>query len=126
MFTTRNVIRRIFRVAFGTLVGAPDPESFWADREYVSMRWHADPGGALVAEANGTLAGSNFATNWGSFGFFGPLTVRPELWDQHIAQRMLVPTMSTRRSERRRRRASSAGCDYRFGKERSGRQRPEA
>jgi hypothetical protein len=39
------------------------------------------------------VAGSNFATNWGSFGFFGPLTVRPELWDQHIAQRMLVPTM---------------------------------
>lgn len=85
--------RRIFRVAFGTFVGAPDPESFWADREYVFTRWHADPGGALVAEANDTLAGSNFATKWGSFGFFGPLTVRPELWDQHIAQTLLVPTM---------------------------------
>jgi GNAT superfamily N-acetyltransferase len=85
--------RRIFRIAFGTFVGAPDPESFWADREYVFTRWRADPGGSLVAETNGSLAGSNFATNWGSFGFFGPLTVRPELWDQHIAQRLLVPTM---------------------------------
>jgi Acetyltransferase (GNAT) family len=85
--------RRIFRVAFGTLVGAPNPESFWADREYVFTRWRADPGGSLVAEANGSLAGSNFATKWGSFGFFGPLTVRPELWDQHIAQTLLVPTL---------------------------------
>ena len=85
--------RRIFRVAFGTFVGAPNPESFWADREYVFTRWRADPGGSLVAEANGSLAGSNFATKWGSFGFFGPLTVRPELWDQHIAQTLLVPTM---------------------------------
>ena len=48
---------------------------------------------ALVAEENGKLAGSNFATHWGSFGFFGPLTVRPELWDRHIAQKLLAPTM---------------------------------
>ncbi len=84
---------RIFRVAFGTFLGVPDPESFWADREYVFTRWHADSAGALVAEVNGRLAGSNFATNWGSFGFFGPLTVRPELWDRRIAQRLLGPTM---------------------------------
>jgi GNAT superfamily N-acetyltransferase len=24
------------------------------------------------------LVGSNFATNWGSVGFFGPLTMRPD------------------------------------------------
>src|ERR1700676_5667625 len=85
--------RRLFRGAFGTFVVAPDPESFWADREYVFTRWRADPGGALVAEANGSLAGSNFATKWGSFGFFGPLAVRPELRDRHLAQKLLVPTM---------------------------------
>lgn len=85
--------RRIFRLAFGTFLGVPDPEAFWVDREYVFTRWRADPAAALVAEVNGTLAGSNFATNWGSFGFFGPLTVRPELWDQHIAQKLLGPTM---------------------------------
>ena len=85
--------RRIFRLAFGTFLGVPDPEAFWADREYVFTRWRADPGAALIAEENGKLAGSNFATHWGSFGFFGPLTVRPDLWDQHIAQKLLAPTM---------------------------------
>ncbi len=85
--------RRIFRLAFGTFLGVPDPEAFWADREYVFTRWRADPGAALIAEENGKMAGSNFATHWGSFGFFGPLTVRPDLWDQHIAQKLLIPTM---------------------------------
>jgi len=85
--------RRIFRMAFGTFLGVPDPESFAADREYIFTRWRANPEAALVAEVNGTVAGSNFATNWGSFGFFGPLTVRPDLWNQHIAQKLLGPTM---------------------------------
>jgi len=86
-------VRTIFRVAFGTFIGLPDPEAFSADQEYVFTRWRADPDSALVAEANGVLAGSNFAAHWGSFGFFGPLTVRPELWGQRIAQRLLEPTM---------------------------------
>src|SRR5271170_1048418 len=86
-------VRRIFRIAFGTFIGVPDPEAFWADREYIFTRWRADPRAALVAEVNGRVAGSNFATRWGSFGFFGPLTVRPELWNQHIAQKLLGPTM---------------------------------
>jgi GNAT superfamily N-acetyltransferase len=85
--------RRIFRVAFGTFIGVPHPEDFAADREYIFTRWRANPKAALVAEVNGALGGSNFVTNWGSFGFFGPLTVRPELWNQHIAQKLLFPTM---------------------------------
>ncbi len=85
--------RRIFRIAFGTFLSDPNPEAFAADREYVFTRWRANPEATLVAEVNGKLAGSNFATNWGSFGFFGPLTVRPELWNQHIAQKLLVPTL---------------------------------
>jgi Acetyltransferase (GNAT) family len=71
----------------------PEPESFWADREYVFTRWQANPEAALVAEVNGRLAGSNFVTNWGSFGFFGPLTILPEFWNQRIAQQLLGPTM---------------------------------
>jgi hypothetical protein len=82
--------RRVFRLAFGTFLVVPNPEEFWADREYVFTRWRTNPGAALVAEMNGGLAGSNFATNWGSFAFFGPLTVRPELWDQHIGQLLLT------------------------------------
>ena len=41
-----------------------------------------------------TLIGSNFAARWGSFGFFGPLTVHPDLWDRGIARRLLTATMS--------------------------------
>ncbi len=85
--------RRIMRVAFGTFIGVPDPESFMADREYVFTRWRANPEAALVAEMNGAVTGSNFVTNWGSFGFFGPLTIRPDLWIRHIAQELLAPTM---------------------------------
>jgi len=85
--------RKIFRVAFGTFLGVPEPEDFWADREYVFTRWQTDPEAALVAEVNHKLVGSNFATNWGSFGFFGPLTILPEFWNQRIAQRLLGPTM---------------------------------
>ena len=33
--------------------------------------------------------GSNFATRWGSVGFFGPLTIRPDLWDRGIGARLV-------------------------------------
>ncbi len=84
---------RIFRVAFGTFLGAAEPDRFGADLEMIRTRWRADPAAALAAEVDGRLAGSNFAANWGSVGFFGPLTVRPELWDRAIGQRLLDATM---------------------------------
>ena len=65
----------------------------FGDAEYVRGRWLADPKAAFCAEVNGELVGSNFATSWGSFGFFGPLTVRPDLWDKGIAKRLLERTM---------------------------------
>jgi Acetyltransferase (GNAT) domain len=37
--------------------------------------------------------GSNIATNWGSVGFFGPLTVHPEHWNRGIGSRLMEPTM---------------------------------
>ena len=85
--------RRIFRVAFGTFMHVPDPESFAADQEYIFTRWRTDPSAALAAEVDGNLVGTNFLAHWGSFGLFGPLTVRPELWDQHVAQALLAPTV---------------------------------
>ena len=86
-------------MAFGTFMGVPDPETFSADCEYIFTRWHADPGAALAAEVDGRLAGSNFAANWGSFGLFGRLTVRPQLWDRHIAQALLSPTIDLFRDQ---------------------------
>ena len=52
------------------------------DAAYVRNRWLADPEAAFAAEAAGEIIGSNFATNWGSVGFFGPLTIRPDFWDR--------------------------------------------
>lgn len=84
---------RIFRLAFGTFLRLPDPTTFAGDADYVGTRWRADPEAAVAAEADGALVGSNFATRWGTFGFFGPLTVRPDLWDKGIARRLLDATM---------------------------------
>ena len=88
-----NDADRICRVAFGTFLGVPEPERFFGDADLVRTRFLADPGGALAAELDGHLAGSVFAANWGSVGFFGPLTVAPEYWDRAIAQRLLDATM---------------------------------
>src|SRR5690349_4900935 len=84
---------RIMRMAFGTLLKMPDPMQMFGDSTFV-QRWYADPSAVLAAELDGRLVGSNFATNWGSFGFFGPLSVLPELWEQKIAQRLLDQTMA--------------------------------
>jgi GNAT superfamily N-acetyltransferase len=70
--------RRIFRTAFGTFLGAPDPETFWEDRDYVHGRFGAEHVASFAAELDGELVGSNFATRWGSVGFFGPITMRPD------------------------------------------------
>jgi len=84
---------RIIRVAFGTFLGMPDPSAFMGDASMARTRWLADPNAVLAAEHNGKLIGSNFSTNWGSFGFFGPLTVEPEYWNRGVAQQLLGPTI---------------------------------
>jgi GNAT superfamily N-acetyltransferase len=83
----------IMRLAFGTFIGLPDPTAFMGDANYVLTRWKADPDAAFGAEANGELVGSNFASNWGSVGFFGPLTVHPERWKQGTAKLLMEPIM---------------------------------
>lgn len=84
---------RIFRLAFGTFIGLPDPMTFAGDAGHVRTRWLVDPAATLGAESAGELIGSNFLTNWGSVGFFGPLTIRPDFWDKGVASRLLEPTM---------------------------------
>ena len=83
----------IMRLAFGTFLGLPEPASFMGDASYVRGRWRADPDAAFGAEVGGELVGSNFATNWGSVGFFGPLTIRPDLWDRGVGKRLMEPVM---------------------------------
>jgi GNAT superfamily N-acetyltransferase len=84
---------RIVRVAFGTFLLLPNPLEFMADRDFVTPRWHARNTKLLAARDNGKLIGSNMATRWGSFAFFGPLTVLPEYWNRGVAQQLLAATM---------------------------------
>ena len=84
---------RIFRLAFGTFLGERSPARFGGDTDTIRTRWKADPAAAFAADLGGRLAGSNFAANWGTVGFFGPLTVTPKHWDQAIGQRLLDATM---------------------------------
>lgn len=84
---------RIFRLAFGTFLGVPDPLQFFGDSDYIRTRWRAQPDTAFAAEYAGELAGSNFISRWGSVAFFGPLTVKPELWDRGIGKQLLEPVI---------------------------------
>jgi GNAT superfamily N-acetyltransferase len=87
---------RVFRLAFGTFLGLPEPESFVAGADLIATRWRAGACNAAFGAFDGaSLIGSNFAANWGSFGFFGPLTVRPDYWDKGVAQLLLEPAMDT-------------------------------
>jgi predicted N-acetyltransferase YhbS len=84
---------RIMRVAFGTYLKVPNPAEMFGDVECVRTRFRADPTAAFCAELDGEVVGSNLATRWGSFGFFGPLTVRVDLWDHGVASRLMEPVM---------------------------------
>src|SRR6185437_2952465 len=81
----------IMRLAFGTFIGLPEPMSFMGDAAYIRNRWLADPESAYAAVADGEVIGSNLATNWGSVGFFGPLTIRPDFWDRGLGKRLMEP-----------------------------------
>ena len=85
---------RIVRLAFGTFLGLPNPLDFMGDRNFMSPRWRSAHVKVIAAREGGRLIGSNVATQWGSFGFFGPLTVLPEYWDRGVAQRLLEATMT--------------------------------
>jgi len=84
---------RIVRLAFGTFLGVPDPLEFMGDRDLLTPRWRSSHVKVLAARDAGRLIGSNVVTRWGSFGFFGPLTVLPEYWERGVAQRLLEATM---------------------------------
>lgn len=85
---------RISRLAFGTFIGLKDPMTMWGDAGYAHSRWRSDPDGALAAEHDGRLAGSNFAVRWGSLAYFGPLSVHPELWDRKVGQHLVEAAMA--------------------------------
>jgi GNAT superfamily N-acetyltransferase len=86
---------RIVRLAFGTFLGVPNPSEFMGDRDFMTPRWRSKHVKVLAARDGGKLIGSNVVTRWGSFGFFGPLTILPDYWDRGVAQRLMEATIKT-------------------------------
>ena len=86
---------RIVRLAFGTFLRLPNPLDAMGDRDFMASRWGSPHTRHLAARVDGRLIGSNVATHWGSFGFFGPLTVLPEYWERGVAQHLLEATIKT-------------------------------
>ncbi len=84
---------RIVCLAFGAFLGHPNPLEFMGDRDFVSPRWRARNTAVLAAREGAKLIGLNVATRWGSFGFFGPLTVLPDYWNRGVAQQLLMATI---------------------------------
>jgi GNAT superfamily N-acetyltransferase len=83
-----------FRLAFGTFIGLPDPLAFGGDTDFIRPRWQRAPENSFAAELTKpdgarALAGTNFVTRWGNFGFFGPLTVSPEFWDHGVGTKLV-------------------------------------
>ncbi len=84
---------RIVSLAFSSFLGIPNPLDFMGDRTFMKSRFRSSHVKVIAARQDGRLIGSNVVTRWGSFGFFGPLTVLPEYWDQGVAQSLLEATM---------------------------------
>jgi hypothetical protein len=82
--------QRIIRTAFGTFFGVPDLDDFWTDRDYAHNRHGAEHVEAFAAVEDDMLLGSNFAIRWGSVGFFGPLSIRPDRWEGGCAQPLVA------------------------------------
>jgi len=70
------------------MLGLEEPLRFADGADPIRSRWTASPDAAFKAVLDGELVGSAFVRRWGSFAVFGPLTVRPDLWERGIGSRL--------------------------------------
>ncbi len=83
----------IMKTAFGTFIGLKEPKRFAGDSSFVSSRWSTDKNRVFGAFLEGELIGSNVATLWGAFGFFGPLSIHPDYWGRGYANELMEPVI---------------------------------
>lgn len=88
-----GAVDHVMRLAFGTFLGIPDPLQFMGDTAFARTRWKADPSAAFCAQDGDRIVGSVFVGNWGSVGFFGPLTIHPDYWNGGVAQLLMRQVM---------------------------------
>ena len=81
----------VMRNAFGTFWGLAEPHRAFGDSDLMRTRFASGTDGAFVAVRDDEVVGAVLATRWGSSAAMGPLVVRPDLWDQGIAHRLLEP-----------------------------------
>jgi len=79
----------VWRLAFGTHFGAPEPARFRSDMRIVETRFATDPKMAFVAEEDGRILGSVLGMDWGSELVLGPLSVDPDYWGKGVARRLV-------------------------------------
>jgi hypothetical protein len=61
--------------------------------DIIQNRWKTRDSAILVAESGDQIVSAVAVTRWGSFGFFGPFGVRPDLWDRGVAKTMVASVM---------------------------------
>ena len=59
--------------------------------DYIHTRSMTDPAAAFKPGVKANFWAANFATNWGSVGFFRPLTIDPDYWDRGVGKRLIEP-----------------------------------
>lgn len=81
---------KLVRLAFGTFFNAPNPTENPSERRMIVHRFDQNPHNVIAATLDGVIVGTNVLTEWGSFGFFGPLAVRPDLWNSGIGGKLVA------------------------------------
>lgn len=76
----------VLRAAFGAFTGRT---RHLRDGDPLGSRWRTDHERVVVAELGGHVVGSNAITSRGAHGWFGPLSVDPQLWGQGLAHRLV-------------------------------------
>jgi GNAT superfamily N-acetyltransferase len=83
----------LFRVAFGTYIGLPDPHAFMGDADLVGPRARSAHCSCWGAYEDGELVGIVVASRWGKFAVLGPLAVRPTHWNRGLGRKLTEAVM---------------------------------
>ncbi len=86
-------VNQVFRKAFGTQLGHPNPAEFAPGRSCFA-RLAVEPDGAFGVYLDDRLVGFSCSVLWGSLGIFGPLAVLPEYWGAGVGKRLLTKSVN--------------------------------
>jgi GNAT superfamily N-acetyltransferase len=85
---------RLFRLAFGTFLGLPDPMSFRPGAAIFPHRLATYPDGAVAVYEDDELIGAAIANRWGQVGVIGPVVVAPSHWNRGVGRILVNRTVA--------------------------------